>query len=78
MSAQKLKVLLAAMAAMVLILGVGVAYANSTQDMATGGGQGDQVVGNDHSDGSGAADDEAGPGDADEAGDVDGPGDTED
>jgi hypothetical protein len=74
-SAQKVKVLLAVVAAMVLILGAGVAYANSAQDTTTGGGQ---VAGNDRSEESGAAEDEDGPGDADEAGDVDGPGDTED
>jgi hypothetical protein len=63
---------------MVLILGAGVAYANSAQDATTGGGQGGQVAGSDRSEESGAAEDEDGPGDADEAGDVDGPGDTED
>ena len=78
MAAQKTKVLIAAVAAMVLILAAGVAYANSGQPTSTGGGQGGQVAGNDRSDVSGAAEDEAGPGDADEAGDVDGPGDTED
>jgi hypothetical protein len=48
-SAQKLKVLLAVVAAMVLILGAGVAYANSTQDIpsTSTGGNGAQVVGND-------------------------------
>jgi hypothetical protein len=76
-SAQKLKVLLAAVAAMVLILGAGVAYANSTQDTpSTGsGGNGAQVAGDDDSDGPGDSEE---PGDADEAGDDDGPGDTED
>ena len=79
MAAHKMKVLIAAVAAMVLTLAAGVAYANSGQPTSTGGGQGgQQVAGNDRSDVSGAAEDEAGPGDADEAGDVDGPGDTED
>jgi hypothetical protein len=35
MAAQKLKVLIAAMAAMVLILAAGVAYANSSQPTST-------------------------------------------
>jgi hypothetical protein len=76
MAAQKLKVLIAAMAAMVLILAAGVAYANSSQPISTGasGDNGAQVAGNDVSDGPGAAEE---PGDADEPGDVDGPGDTE-
>ena len=77
MAAQKLKVLIAAMAAMVLILAAGVAYANSSQPTSTGasGDNGAQVAGNDESDGPGAAEE---PGDADKPGDVDGPGDTED
>ena len=68
MAAPKRKVLIAALAAMVLILAAGVAYANSSQPTNT-------VVGNEESDGPGAAEE---PGDADEPGDVDGPGDTED
>jgi hypothetical protein len=77
MAAQKLKVLIAAMAAMVLILAAGVAYANSSQPTSTGasGDNGAQVAGNDESDGPGAAEES---GDADEPGDVDRPGDTED
>jgi hypothetical protein len=70
-AAQKLKVLIAVMAAMVLVLAAGVAYANSSQPTNTGasGDNGAQVVGNDESDG---------PGAAEEPGDADGPGDTED
>jgi hypothetical protein len=77
MAAQKLKVLIAAIATLVLILAAGVAYANSPQPASTGasGDNGAQVVGNDESDGAGAAEE---PGDADEPGDVDGPGDIED
>ena len=77
MAAQKRKVLIVAMAAMVLILAAGVAYANSSQPTSTraSGDNGAQVAGNDESDGPGAAEE---PGDADEPGDVDGPGDTED
>jgi hypothetical protein len=78
MAAQKLKVLIAALAAMVLVLAAGVAYANSSQPTSTTGASGDkgaQVAPNDESDGPGAAEE---PGDADEPGDVDGPGDTED
>jgi hypothetical protein len=77
MAAQKLRVLIAALAAMVLVLAAGVAYANSSQPTSPGasGDNGAQVVGNDESDGPGAAEE---PGDADEPGDVDGPGDTED
>jgi hypothetical protein len=77
MASQKLKVLIAAMAALVLILAAGVAYANSSQPTSTGtsGYNGAQVAGNDESDGAGAAEE---PGDTDEPGDVDGPGDVED
>jgi hypothetical protein len=76
MAAQKLRVLIAVVAAMVLILAAGVAYANGTQDTTTGAGNnGAQVAGNDDSDGPGDSEE---PGDADEAGDFDGPGDTED
>ena len=78
MAAQKLKVLIVAMAALVLILAAGVAYANSSQPTSTGtsGDNGAQVAGNDESDGPGDPEEE--PGDADEPGDVDGSGDTED
>src|SRR5215213_910868 len=71
MAAQKLKVLIAALAAIVLVLAAGVAYANSSQPTSPGssGDNGAQVAANDESDGAG----EAG-----EPGDVDGPGDTED
>ena len=77
MNAQKLKVLLAVLFAMVMLIGAGVAYANSTQDTSTGGGgdNGAQVAGQDGSDGPGESAEERG--DADEPGDVDGPGDTE-
>jgi hypothetical protein len=77
MAAQKRKVLIAALAAIVLVLAAGVAYANSSQptNTAARGDNGAQVVGNDESYGPGAAEE---PGDADEPGDVDGPGDTED
>ncbi len=78
MAAQKVKVLIAALAAMVLILAAGVAYANGSQPTSGTGGSGDngaQVAANDESDGPGEA---AEPDDADEAGDVDGPSDTED
>ena len=72
MSAQRLKMLLAAVVAMVLILGVGVAYANSTQNTGTKAGDdnGARAAGHEDSDGPGD--------DADEPGDHDGPGDTED
>jgi uncharacterized membrane protein len=77
MASQKLKVLIAAIAALVLILAAGVAYANSSQPTGTGasGANGAQLAGNDESDGPGTAEE---PGDADEPGDVDGPGDVED
>ena len=77
MAAQKLKVLIAAIAALVLILAAGVAYANSSQPTSTGasGNNGAQVASDDESDGPGAAEES---GDTDEPGDVDGPGDTED
>jgi hypothetical protein len=77
MVAQKVKILIAALAAMVLILAAGVAYANGSQPTSPGasGDNGAQVAGNDKSDGPGEAEE---PGDADEPGDVDGPGDTED
>jgi hypothetical protein len=78
MAARKLKVLIAVMAALVLILAAGVAYANNSShptSTGTSGDNGTQVVGNDESDGPGAAEE---PGDADEPGDIDGPGDVED
>jgi hypothetical protein len=77
MAAQKLKVLIAALAAIVLVLAAGVAYANSSQPTSPGasGDNGAQVAANDESDGAGEAGE---PDDADEPGDVDGPGDTED
>ena len=75
MAAQRLKVLLAAVAAIVLILGAGVAYANSTQDTSAGArNNGAQVAGNDDSDGPGDSDEQ---GDPDEPGDFDGPSDAE-
>jgi hypothetical protein len=77
MAAQKLKVLIAALAAMVLILAAGVAYANGSKPTSTGasGDNGAKVAANDESDGAGEAGE---PDDADEPGDEDGPGDTED
>ena len=77
MAAQKRKVLIAAIAAMVLVLAAGVAYANNSQPTNTGASEdnGAQVAAKDESDGPSAAEE---PGDADEPGDVDGPGDTED
>jgi hypothetical protein len=77
MAAQKVKVLIAALATMVLILAAGVAYANSSQPTSPGasGDTGAQVVANDESDGPGEAGE---PDDTDEPGDVDGPGDIED
>jgi hypothetical protein len=77
MAAQKVKVLIAALAAMVLILAAGVAYANSSQPTSTGasGDNSAQGAANDESDGAGEAGE---PDDTDEPGDVDGPGDTED
>ena len=68
--AKKLKVLLATLAAMVLLVGAGVAYANSTQDTSTGtGDNGTRVSGHDESDG---------PGDSDGLGDSEGSGNSED
>ena len=71
MIAQRVKFLIALLAAMVLLIGAGVAYAANTSapDMSTGD-QGAQVAGQDDSDGPGD--------DADEPGDFDGPGDIED
>ena len=72
MVAQKVKILIAMLAAMVLILAVGVvAYAaNSGAPETSTGDHGAQVAGQDDSDGPGD--------DADEPGDFDGAGDTED
>jgi hypothetical protein len=70
--AQKVKLLIALLATMVLLIGAGVAFAaNSGASDTSAGERGGQVVGQD--------DDSDGPGDdADEPGDFDGPGDTED
>ena len=71
MVAQKVKILIALLAAMVLLIGAGVAYAaNSGAPNTSTGDHGAQVAGQDDSDGPGD--------DADEPGDFDGPGDTED
>ena len=71
MVAQKVKILIALLVAMVLLIGAGVAYAaNSGAPNTSTGDHGAQVTGQDDSDGPGD--------DADEPGDVDGPGDTED
>jgi hypothetical protein len=70
--AQKVKILIALLATMVLLIGAGVAFAANSGASDTGAGErGGQVVGQD--------DDSDGPGDdADEPGDFDGAGDTED
>jgi hypothetical protein len=70
--AQKVKILIALLATMVLLIGAGVAFAaNSGASDASAEERGGQVVGQD--------DDSDGPGDdADEPGDFDGRGDTED
>jgi hypothetical protein len=69
--AQRVKILIALLVAMVLLIGAGVAYAANSSAPDTGTGErGAQVVGQDDSDGPGD--------DADEPGDFDGPGDTED
>lgn len=72
MVAQKVKILIALLATMVLLIGTGVAFAANSGALDTGAGErGGQVVGQD--------DDSDGPGDdADEPGDFDGAGDTED
>ncbi len=72
MVAQKVKILIALLATMVLLIGAGVAFAANSGASDTGAGErGGQVVGQD--------DDSDGPGDdADEPGDFDGAGDTED
>jgi hypothetical protein len=73
MVARKLKVLIALLAAMVLILAAGVAFAtNSAPDNTSTGDRGAQVAGDDDANEAGETED------ADEPGDVDGPGDTED
>jgi hypothetical protein len=73
MAAQKLKVLIAVVAAMVLILATGVAFAgNNAPDTSTGGNNSSQVGGDENDNEAGETED------ADEPGDVDGPGDTED
>ncbi len=64
MVAQKVKILIAMLAAMVLLIGAGVAYAaNSGAPNTSTADHGAQVAGQD---------------DSDEPGDFDGPGDTED
>ena len=75
---RKVRVLIAVVAAMVLIIGAGVAYAasNNAEGPTSAGDRGAQVAGNEDSDGPGEGAEE--PGDADEPGDSDGPGDTED
>jgi hypothetical protein len=71
MVAQKVKILIALLATMVLLIGAGVAYAaSSSAPDTTTGDRGAQVAGQDESDGPGD--------DADGPGDLDGPGDTED
>ena len=74
MAAQKLKVLIAVVAAMVLILATGVAFAgnNGAPDTSTGGNNSSQVGGDENANEAGETED------ADEPGDGDGPGDTED
>jgi hypothetical protein len=72
----RVRALIAVLAAMVLLIGAGVAYAgNNTPEPTSTAGHGAQVVDQDDSDGPGDAEE---PGDADEPGDVDGPGDVED
>ena len=75
MVAQKVKILIALLATMVLLIGAGVAFAANSGASDTGAGErGGQVVGQDDD-----SDDADGPGDdADEPGDFDGAGDTED
>jgi hypothetical protein len=69
--AQKVKILIALLATIVLLIGAGVAFAANSGASDTSAGAGGQVVGQD--------DDSDGPGDdADEPGDFDGAGDTED
>jgi hypothetical protein len=72
MVAQKVKILIALLATTLVLIGAGVAYAaNSGASDTSAGDRGGQVVGGD--------DDSDGPGDdADEPGDFDGPGDSED
>jgi hypothetical protein len=71
MVAQKVRILMALLATMALLIGAGVAYAaNSSAPDTSTGDRGAQVAGQDDSDGPGD--------DADEPGDLDGPGDAED
>jgi hypothetical protein len=77
MVAQKAKVLIALLAAVLLLVGAGVAYAaNSPSDTRSTGDHATQVGGDEDSD-RGLLREWLGD-DADEPGDVDGPGDTED
>jgi hypothetical protein len=74
--AKRLRALIAVLAAAVLLIGAGVAYAsNSAPEPTSTGGHGAQVVDQDDSDGPGDAEE---PRDADEPGDINGPGDAED
>jgi hypothetical protein len=67
------KMLLAMVAALLLLVGAGVAYANNSAPDNTGSGDsGAQVAGDEDANEAGETED------ADEPGDVDGPGDTED
>lgn len=68
------KVLLAVVAALLLLVGAGVAYAtnNSAPDNTSTGERGAQVAGDEDANETGETED------ADEPGDSDGPGDTED
>jgi hypothetical protein len=68
------KVLLAMVAAILLLVGASVAYAtnNSVSDNTSTGERGAQVAGNEDANEAGEVED------ADEPGDFDGPGDTED
>ena len=71
MVTQKVKILIALLATMALLIGAGVAYAaNSSAPDTSTGDRGAQVAGQNDSDGPGD--------DADEPGDLDGPGDAED
>jgi hypothetical protein len=71
MVAQKVRILIALLATMALLIGAGVAYAaNSSAPHTSTGDRGAQVAGQDDYDGPGD--------DADEPGDLDGLGDTED
>ena len=71
MVAQKVRILIALLATMALLIGAGVAYAaNSSAPDTSTGDRGAQVAGQNDSDRPGD--------DADEPGDLDGPGDAED